>query len=249
MIIIIIILFLLITGALLWFGGFSQFFQKPSGSTAVLGDFSQNNDEVGPRQETTLPLPPPDFATLNQNNPDLRPELKSELVKTFEDLLVRLEKEPDSAQTWADLGSVKYAFMDYKGAEALWLYTLELNPDILVAHANLGELYWHKLPNYPKAEEAFLQLIERDPMNALRVYKDLSDLYRYNYKEKADLADDVFLDALKKYPENPNLLSHLARLYMEEGKTDLAIEYFERVLAVIPDNESAREELGRLRNR
>lgn len=252
---IVIVLFFLITGTLLWSGGILQSLKKPRGNTAVIGDLPKGNDGSGDQienevvEEVTLLPPPAGFKTLNQNNPELSPELKNELLQAFEDFIRRLEAVPDAASTWADLGSVKYAFMDYRGAEELWRYTLALNPNILVAYANLGELYWHKLSDYPKAEEAFLQIIERDSANAPRFYKNLSDLYRYDYKEKRDFADDVLLDALKQYPEHQALLSHLAWLYMEQGELQLAIEYFERVLAVDPQNESAQEELDRLKQK
>lgn len=205
-------------------------------SSTILGENSGNIQE--------LPKPPEGYSQLKDSNLIMREEQKKNLRERFAEILLLLEKDPRSGSLWADLGYIKYAFNDYEGAEALWLYTLKINPNISVAVASLAQLYWHKIPNYPKAEEMFKKFIKDSPSPA--AYVDLSDLYRYSYMEKTNLADDVLLDGYRTYPNEYGFLLALARYYQEKGGKTKAIEYYEKYLAKNPTDASAREELERL---
>ncbi|OGZ42263.1 MAG: hypothetical protein A3C80_00305 [Candidatus Ryanbacteria bacterium RIFCSPHIGHO2_02_FULL_45_43] len=256
---VIVVLFMLIGGMALWFGGFFSGIKDVRENTEAEDNVSsphqdavEHKDAVNTEavSENILPPIPSDFDVIDQDTAELKGELREKYTALFDDIVRKIREGSANENDWLDLGSVKYTFGDYKGAESAWLYVLKLDPFRAVAYADLAQLYWHKLPNYPKAEEMFLKYIDININSnfALPAYKDLSDLYRYNYKEKSHLADDVLIEALEQFPDEPGLLLALARYYADIADNDSAIQYFKKVLEVNPENESAKEELKRLTN-
>ena len=244
---------LVVLGAILWFGlglnrkdndiptsTVSENSPAPSDNTGN----SPSLDDEPPADK--LPLPPADYKVLKEIKP-VRSDLEKPLREGFSERLIAIEKNPESPMLWAELGSIKHSFADYDGAKALYLYALRINPSTTLANANLVDIYRNIQPDFPKAEYYLKQIIKTDKNTAVRAYVDLSDLYRYQYKEKADLADDVLLEAYKAYPNDHGFLNALAWYYKETGDTQKAIEYFEKFLEKEPNNESAKEELEWLR--
>ena len=111
---------------------------------------------------------------------------------------------------------------------------------------NLGELYWHYLPDFPKAEANLETAIQNEP-GFIDSYITLHEVYRYSYKEKADLADDVLLEGLTKNPNNRDLIAYLARYYKDTGNTSAAIEYYQKLQVLQPGDPDIAEELKKLR--
>ncbi|TSC52898.1 MAG: hypothetical protein LiPW39_507, partial [Parcubacteria group bacterium LiPW_39] len=50
-----------------------------------------------------------------------------------------------------------------------------------------------------------------------------------------------------KFPDNPNLIASLAGYYRDTGQTQKAIEYYEKLVKLTPNNETARQDLEELK--
>jgi tetratricopeptide (TPR) repeat protein len=66
--------------------------------------------------------------------------------------------------------------------------------------------------------------------------------------KKADYmgAIPLLLGALKKSPQEPDILNELGFSYRESGQLDQALTYYRQALAIDPDHAAAREYLGEL---
>ena len=165
----------------------------------------------------------------------------------FKALVRKINQEPDTLAFWIDLGLVKKVFEDWTGARDAWEYASLIRPKDSTSFANLGDLYWHFLPDFPKAEANFLKALENNPKNP-GLYKDLSDLYSFSYKEKVGLADDILLKGLEKNPKSVALLAWLGNYYRDLGDAAKAREYYQKALEIEPLNDSIRRELNNLPN-
>lgn len=229
------IIFVFTASFFLWYGGIFTKISLPAESPLP------PPPNEGVENNKTLPPLPVGYQELQENNPNMRPDRREAYLNKFNETVAAIKEHPDSIIAWYELGSVKDAFDDHKGTEEAWLFTLQLAPNYTAVLNNLAQLYWRDLPNYPKAEAMFLTIIKIDVTDTT-AYRDLSDLYRYNYKEKADQADKILLQGLKDNPKSSDLLSYLAAYYKETGKLDLAIKYYEELLPVAPANTKAAVE-------
>lgn len=189
---------------------------------------------------------PSHYSVFVDNAPDMRAEFKKASKEKFSETLEIIKEHPDSLWAWLDLGSIKKSFNDFDGAEEAWVYATKIYPEHTVAYANLGQLYWHNKVNYPIAEAMFLKVISLN-ITAVATYRDLADLYRYNYTAKKDQVDDLILSGLKDNPAEPDLLSYLALYYYEIGERDNSIRMYERLVQATPGNKQAQEDLEDLK--
>lgn len=202
----------------------------------------------GYRTRENLPPFPEDWDVIHYGKnilSQIPPERQKEQEDMFKALVRKINQEPDTLAFWIDLGLVKKVFEDYLGARDAWEYAGLLRPKDSVSLANLGDLYWHFLPNFPKAETNFLKALENNPEN-LALYKDLSDLYLFSYKEKAALADDILLKGLEKNSKSVALLAWLGNYYRDLGDAAKARGYYQQALEIEPTNDSIRRELNNL---
>ncbi|MBI2055035.1 MAG: hypothetical protein HYT39_02975 [Candidatus Sungbacteria bacterium] len=171
------------------------------------------------------------------------------LKKRLSDAAGSINADPDQLAPWIDAGVVKKVIGDYEGARDAWEYASIIRPLNYVSFKNLGELYWHYLPDLPRSEENFRTAIKNDP-SVFDAYISLSDLYRYSYKEKEDLADDVLLEGLEKNPKlERNFIAYIARYYKETGNISKAIEFYAKFSRIEPENQDVKEELAKLKGR
>lgn len=172
-------------------------------------------------------------------------EQRDVLRQRLSDHAGSIDVNPDSLDPWLQAGVIKKVIGDFEGARDAWEYASLIRPRNFVSFKNLGELYWHYLPDYPRAEVNLFRAIENEPA-FVDSYISLSDMYRYSWKEKADLADDILLQGIEKNPESTDLMRHLGRYYKETGERDRAIEYYRKILEIKPDDELVRDELRTL---
>ena len=156
-----------------------------------------------------------------------------------------IDVNPDLLDPWLQLGFYKKVIGDYEGARDAWEYASQIRPQNVVSFKNLGELYWHYLPDYPRAEANLRKAIENEP-KLIDSYVTLSDIYRYSWKEKINLADDVLLEGIQNNPGNRDLISYLARYYKETGDKQNAIKYYRELLRLDPADNDVIKELQKL---
>ncbi|PJE64562.1 MAG: hypothetical protein COU90_01845 [Candidatus Ryanbacteria bacterium CG10_big_fil_rev_8_21_14_0_10_43_42] len=198
-----------------------------------------------------LPPKPSGYDILNKNDviiAEIPEDRRVQYEDEFEETLQTITEHPDSFLAWMNLATIKNAFGDYEGAEKVWLYATEISPNQGRSLVNLGDLYWNKLKNYPRAEWAYIEAIDRDPVNA-RAYRDLASLYQFSYTEKKDMAINILLLGIENSPDNEVEFLALAGLWAwENGDITDAIGYYERYLELNPDDNVARADLVKLRS-
>ena len=89
---------------------------------------------------------------------------------------------------------------------------------------------------------------EDDSSFYVRTVRNLGDLYRFAMAEREGRIPELFEFALEENPEHGDLLSYLAVYYQEGENFSKAVEYYERLLVVAPENAAARAELQKLRS-
>lgn len=68
-------------------------------------------------------------------------------------------------------------------------------------------------------------------------------------REQIDAAIAMFSLNVEYFPESGNVYDSLAEAYMAAGRNDLAIDNYEKSLALAPDNENAAQKLDELRTK
>ena len=133
----------------------------------------------------------------------------------IKEITAKLKEDYDQLQEWLQLGLLRNLIGDYEGAKQAWEFAAVIRPKDPVAFHNLGDLYWMQFSDFPKAEKYFLEAIEKGPQHPL-FYIKLHELYRYSYKEKSDLADDVLEQGIKATGDP--YLKNLLEEYRKETK-------------------------------
>src|SRR5215469_16147629 len=105
---------------------------------------------------------------------------------------------------------------------------------------------------YPEAVEHFKQAVELDPtFPVARLY--LATAYMQQYipgaqspenDRMAKAAYDNFLEVLKQDPKNTVALASIASLFLNEKKWDDAQQWYEKLIAVDPNNADAYYSMG-----
>lgn len=176
---------------------------------------------------------------------NLTEEAKIKVREEIKEWTGKIEENYDQLEAWLILGVLRKTIGDYEGAGEAWEFASLLRPKNSVSFSNLGNLYWHYLPDFPRAESNFLKAITNNPEDA-SIYQSLHELYFYSYKEKADLADDILLRGIGANPDNVSLLVSLAIYYQEAGDKEKARIYFKQALVIDPSNTMIQEELDNL---
>ena len=211
------------------------------------------NDSPSINSATGEPLPPYKGRPLTEirDNPDAIKLYNKEQLDIIHQKIVdgagSINVNPDNLDPWLQVGLYKHAIGDNEGARDAWAYAGILRPKNIASFKNLGDLYWHDLPDFLKSEQNYRRVIENDP-TYLGAYVSLSELYRYSYLEKAPLAEQVLFEALEVAPEEPDLIAYIARFYAETDKRDQAVEYYQKLRVLRPEQASEiDQEIAKLR--
>lgn len=177
---------------------------------------------------------------------------KEQLYSTLKIHAAAVKKDPTYFNGWIQVGMLKKTIGDFEGARDVWEYAGLIEPLNSLSFANLGELYWRYLHDFPKAERN-LKISIKHKSNDFQTYITLSDLYYYSYVEKADQADKVLLDGIDANSNDLsvkiNLIKALASLYQREKEFAKAVEQWQKVLDLEPGNTEVAETLEALRKK
>ena len=160
---------------------------------------------------------------------------KQEIYRSLQNFGKSVKEKPDFFAGWLQLGLLKKNIGDFDGARDAWEYASIIRPLNDISFANLGQLYWRYLHLFSQSEKNFKMAIKNNPNDA-GTYASLSDLYFYSMKEKADLADDVLLQGIAANPANADISKALAALYERKKEYANAIEWWQKTLALDPQN-------------
>ena len=157
-------------------------------------------------------------------------------------------ENPDYFFWLIQVGLLKKVIGDYIGARDAWEYAGMIRPANSVSFANLGELYWHYLSDFPKAEMNFKKSIQNKPDDPA-TYQSLADLYWYSLKEKADQASEILKQGIAANPGDVNLIKALAALYQRQNDYPNALLWWQKVLESEPNNTGVAQEIDMLKKK
>jgi TolB-like protein/Flp pilus assembly protein TadD/predicted Ser/Thr protein kinase len=110
---------------------------------------------------------------------------------------------------------------------------LELNPQAPEVQRELGYFYYQGLLDYDKALEVFTALAARLPNDA-QLLQDIAFIWRRQGHFEQALAN--LLSAFSMSPKDTGICDEIANTYMVLRRPEKAIEYADRVIAMVPDN-------------
>jgi tetratricopeptide (TPR) repeat protein len=161
-----------------------------------------------------------------------------------------LEENVNNPQALVALAQLKYDFRDLDGAISVYLKALEIQPANTLILNNLADIYIQK-KDYQKAADMYLRIIDYTP-KWVNAYRNLATIYKYQLKDRYSGMEQILLDGIKIIEELEggapvDLYSMLAVFYDETGEIDKAIEYYEIVVKLTPENVSAKMRLEELK--
>jgi cytochrome c-type biogenesis protein CcmH/NrfG len=177
----------------------------------------------------------------------LTPEVIQRFQGQYENLKKNLQQNPDDFNSWITLGILKKDVNDYEGARDIFIYAGQIRPQSSPPFANLADLYANFLNEPLKAEENIKKAIENDPGD-YNFYVTLADIYRYKIPGKEVLYEQTLLDALNKFPDEVNIISLLASYYRQTNQREKAIQFYEKLVKLNPNNITAKQDLEELKS-
>ncbi len=164
------------------------------------------------------------------------PEERARLVKRLNEVYEAKDEHPKKPYPyWIEIGLLKKALKDYKGAEDAWRNAVMVVKRPTIAYGNLADLYFYFLKDYDKAEEYYLKALELTPGN-ITYRKGLADLYRYKITDKKDQVEKIILEGAKKdYNNRIEYYVYLVDFFRSENNRKKAEEYRQKVREIDPD--------------
>jgi tetratricopeptide (TPR) repeat protein len=131
------------------------------------------------------------------------------------------------------------------GAQEAYGEYLEINP--------LNDAVWSEyakvledMGELNAAEDAYMQALEIRPRE--QYVRDVIDFWRDNYpEESSDEIKELLETAIVEIGRTAYFMVELGQWYLAEGDCDQAIEHYEIVVDMLPDNESAQRNLVKVK--
>jgi len=171
---------------------------------------------------------------------------QGEILLAREQTEEALKQYPEDLKALSLQGALKIQEKDLQGAEAVYKRVVELAPDYVPGHVQLGLLY-----NLSKRQEdalrSFKKAIELDPLqiNALRLIVGVH-LKNRTFDEALKICDEH----KKRIGDHPYMLALIedlkGRVYLAQGVTDKAKEHFEKAIEIEPNILAPYQALARI---
>jgi glycosyltransferase involved in cell wall biosynthesis len=123
---------------------------------------------------------------------------------------------------------------------------LQSYPDFALAHNDLGVLYYHT-GDKDNSRRHYGRAVELMPAN-ISFQKNLAD-FLFVEEAKVEEALQIYVNILTTHPDDVETLLITAHICVALEKFDDAKDFYERVLALAPDNEDATNNLQALSSR
>jgi tetratricopeptide (TPR) repeat protein/DNA-binding winged helix-turn-helix (wHTH) protein len=143
-------------------------------------------------------------------------------------------------QAYVQLYPVTYETAHIDSAEASCARALQLNPNLDVVHAALGELYT-ETGRYVEAESAFRQALAVDP-DSVTALTGIGEVYLL--QEKPDLAEERFRQVIGLHPGDWSAYNSLGYFLYRSGRYVEAAQQYEYVVALDEGNAQGLTNLG-----
>jgi superkiller protein 3 len=153
--------------------------------------------------------------------------------------LTVLEQVPDDAETYEVLWDMYAGQQKYAEAEAVYERILEVDPDSTLARWHQAHMLQSR-GEYPEAIEKCREILERKPdWNAVRNF--MAGLQQN--LDRTDQAVAQWVETLTSDPQDEEALGALlgmARTFGESREYDPALEIFDRLVALVPEDAAIR---------
>jgi tetratricopeptide (TPR) repeat protein/DNA-binding winged helix-turn-helix (wHTH) protein len=143
-------------------------------------------------------------------------------------------------QAYVQLYPVTYETAHIESAETSCARALQLNPNLDVVHAALGELYT-ETGRYVEAESAFRQALAVDP-DSVTALTGIGEVFLL--QEKPDLAEERFRQAIGLHPGDWSAFNSLGYFLYRSGRYVEAAQQYEYVVALDEGNAQGLTNLG-----
>ncbi len=212
------------------------------------GFYAYKNNLLPLKKEKKEEVLTPDklLSSFEINDHNLSQETVQLFQQRFDEAKKILQAEPDNFNKWLYAGVLKKGVGDYEGARDVFIYVGQIRPKNSTSFANLADIYAYFLNEPDKAEENLKIAIANDP-NDYSFYLSLADIYRYKFSDGAAKYEQTMLEAIAKFPDNVNLIAPLAAYYRLANQIQPAIEWYEKLVKLAPDNTEAKMDLATLR--
>ena len=116
----------------------------------------------------------------------------------------------------------------------------ELDPQLAVAHSNMGLIY-RRMGEYDRAIDCFVEAIRRNPFS----FSDTLNLARlYHFTKRIKNAIQAYLHAAELRPDSFDAQLNLGTCYHETGDYTQAVERFQKAVEIDPNRAHAYVNLG-----
>lgn len=226
---IVLVLIILVAG---YFGAREFLFKKPNGGEEQTTDSFFNFKVV--RTDLT-----------NEQIENYRQEFNQDIKE------ITATADKFNFDAFNNMALIKQILYDYEGARDIWQYVGEKRPANSLSFYNLGLLYANDLKDNEAAERNLLQALKNaaGETGNEQYYYGIADFYTYNYPAKKTELEKILLAALEteQYKSNQNVISLLAKYYQDNGQKDLALKYWQKVLALDPNNAAVKATIKSLK--
>jgi len=173
-------------------------------------------------------------------------EKAEELPANIKEAYEKLKTDATNIDAYLALASWKREKGDIVEAIKLYEAALEIRPTDTLLLGNVAELYTRN-GQYDKSEAAYLKIIDTNP-KWLSAYRSLVDLYHYQLPDKRAEIPGILEKGIKNNPEiEAEFAGQLAVYYKEFGPKEEAIKWYEKLIKLSPDNETAKKDLEELK--
>ena len=153
-----------------------------------------------------------------------------------------LAEEPLNTTLRSELAEIHLAHKHISAAVTTYQALIRLHPNLTVGYDKLGRLYMN-LNMSQRAIPFFLKVLELNP-DAVEAHVRLGWLYT---KSKAfDKAESHLQAAIKKMPQLSLAYHGLAEIYTQQGQLQKAIDVYQHITEIEPDDNDARKALQNL---
>ncbi|MBI5621694.1 tetratricopeptide repeat protein [Candidatus Falkowbacteria bacterium] len=164
---------------------------------------------------------------------------------TYQEAADKLSKNNNDADSLLSLARLRDYGGDPEGALRLYEKVLEQRPQDIVILNNMAVIYY-SIGEYEQAEGKYQQILAVTP-KWTNAYRELVNLYRYKLTDKYSTVPELLQKGFDATPEAKEDFYALFAVYYEDvDDLQQAIEYYNKVLEVNPNNTGAASALDSL---
>ncbi|GEM_PF-5055167 len=192
----------------------------------------------------------PEKLTLETREVNLTEEQRTKLEKEIKDFQEKILQDPTDLNPYWGLALWKNRLGDVRGSAEVYILAIKQNPLFYFGYENLGSNYV-EAQEYDRAEMAFKEAIIRNPAQPMPYIK-LGELYQYYFPEKEGVMEKYYQEGIGKAITDGHrmlLFQTLAEWYERRSENEKALEYYNKIIAIDPNQKQIQEKVQELQNK